>query len=84
MLTGANDEGTRAAVGGTRAQTTSDDGQRAVAVTEGEKAVVVDVAIVFAPVVATVQFAVASAGESELVCVTKGTVFETLVVCSDG
>ena len=44
-LTGASDEGTRAAAFSTRAGTTIVDGQRAVTVTAGEKVVIVDVVI---------------------------------------
>ena len=52
-------------------------------VTEGEKGVFVDVAIVISPLVATVEFAVASIGVSEDVLPVRVTEFAKGIVCID-
>ena len=83
-LTGASQEGTRAAVVATRARTICDDGHRAVAVTAAEKVDVVDVAIVISPVVATVDFEIGSTKEPEQVVVAKGIVLETVIDFREG
>ena len=83
-LTGASYEGTRAAVFGTRAGTTCDDGHRAVSVTAGEKVDDVDVAIVISPVVATVDLGIGSTNEPEQVVVAKGIVLETVIDFREG
>ena len=77
--TGSSDEDSDAIAFRTRAGTTSDDGHPAMAVTSGERVVIVDVAIVISPVVATVEFVVASAGEPEQVVVAKETVLEKVI-----